>query len=85
MRISKQQKEKLVDYMSNNLEFARRQFDGINSNTNSKEQWEMLKNSLNPLGGSAKSVEQWKKVCILYLRKLKFTNIHKIKYICNCF
>lgn len=43
MQISKQQIDKLIQYMSNNLEFNGGQFDGNNSNANSKEQYEMLK------------------------------------------
>ena len=62
-RISQIQKKKLVDYMSANLEFARGQFGGINSNNSYREKWEALRISLNSTGGSDKSVEQWKKVC----------------------
>ena len=50
--------------MSSNLEFARGQFSSLNSNVNSKDQWESLKVSLNSLFGSEKTVEQWKKVSI---------------------
>ncbi|KAI8120493.1 hypothetical protein CVS40_8307 [Lucilia cuprina] len=63
-RISKYQKEKLVDYMSENLEFARGKFSGISSNFKYKEQWQLLTESLNSLGGCAKTVEQWKKCWI---------------------
>lgn len=40
-RISKMQKQKLVEYMSSHLEFAKAQFGGILSNTNNKEEWEI--------------------------------------------
>ncbi|XP_075149071.1 uncharacterized protein LOC142223084 [Haematobia irritans] len=63
-RISKQQKQTLVEYMANHLEFARGQFGSMHANSSNKEQWETLRNTLNSLGGSHKTIEQWKKCWI---------------------
>ena len=41
------------------MEFARGLFSGISSNFKYKEQWQLLTESLNCLGGSEKTVEQW--------------------------
>ncbi|XP_046804973.1 uncharacterized protein LOC124419447 isoform X2 [Lucilia cuprina] len=81
-RISKLQKERLVEYMSANLEFARGQFNRLNSNVHFKEKWESLAISLNSLGGSDKSVEQWIK-CWIDLKAAVKKHINNRRSIMN--
>ena len=73
-RISKNQKEKLVEYMSTHLEFARGQFGTTNANVKSQGDWLALTTKLNSLGGSNKTTDQWKKVCKLFINTFSYQN-----------
>ncbi|XP_055842626.1 uncharacterized protein LOC129909577 [Episyrphus balteatus] len=60
-RVSKTQKQILVEFMYENKAFARGQFNDINCRQNINSTWESLCNRLNSQGAIVKTVDQWKK------------------------
>lgn len=52
----------MVQFMAENIQFARNKLTGLDSNDKKKSNWEMLAQKLNALGGANKTTEQWMKV-----------------------
>ncbi|XP_055912750.1 uncharacterized protein LOC129946547 isoform X1 [Eupeodes corollae] len=70
-RVTGGQKTTLIEYRAENKPFARGQFSSLNSRQNNSETWESLSAQLNAQGPNVKTVEQWKKVYIIYIYKNK--------------
>ncbi|XP_053698565.1 uncharacterized protein LOC128745515 [Sabethes cyaneus] len=76
--MSMDQKQYIVDYMANNIDFANNRFQSLRGKELQVKKWSDLSTSLNALGGATKSSEQWELSWrdLKQKTKTKWLNIH---------